>query len=202
MITLINVSQHINGINDQLCRYMSDKLDSSGLEYRYIQTRDLNIAFCNNCRLCMKPAGNDLGICHINDDMRSLIDSMLSSDVLILSAPVNCYDLPSIIRILLERMSVFCHWSDEMRAPKVRDTGRDIKGVLITTSALPGIMVPLLTQVKKTYTLFAKPLRIKKTDYYHIGFKGRKQDSSFTDNDRKVVQSIISTIIKTKRGAA
>jgi len=150
----------------------------------------------------MKSPGNDMGTCHINDDMPSLIDSMLNSDVLILSAPVNCYDLPSIIRILLERMSVFCYWSDEMRAPKVRDTGRDIKGVLITTSALPGVMVPILTKVKRTYKLFAKPLKIKKTDYYHIGFKGRKQDITFNDNDRNVVHTIISKLIKTKKGVA
>jgi len=143
----------------------------------------------------MATPGNDIGVCHLNDDMSLLVASILESDCVVVVSPVNCYDLPSIARIILERMSIFCHWGDDMYSPAVRDTGRDIRGILITTSALPGIMVPLLTRVRITFKLFAKPLRLKPIRYYHLGFKGRKVDNVYNQKDIGTVRKIAGRLI-------
>jgi len=135
-----------------------------------------------------------LGECCLSDDMNDLLKAILLSNKVIVSAPVNCYDLPSIMRVMLERMGVFCYWSDDMYAPKIRPIKKKIKGVLITTSALPGIMVPVLTGVRKTFRLFAKPIGIDNIEYYHIGFKGKKLHMNFTEKDRRLVGKILEKL--------
>ena len=144
----------------------------------------------------MQVPGDELGQCHIHDDMKELLDAILKSRCLIVSAPINCYDLPALVRVLLERMSVFCYWPDEQYSPTVRMAPNEIKGVLITTSALPGIMVPILTRARRTFRFFAKPIRVTKIDYYHLGFKGRKADMFFTEKDRQVVYKIVDNVAK------
>ena len=194
MITILNLSQRVNGFNDTLCSSITNLLDAQHQSYRYIKTRELKITFCNNCRLCMKSLGDQLGVCYLDDDMSQLVETLLASDCIVVSSPINCYDLPSIMKIMLERMSVFCYWSDDMYAPKVRDSGKDIRGILITTSAMPGFLVPLMTKAKKTYRLFAKPLRIKNTSCYHFGFKGRAIDMPFSGRDSRVLNKIIKKL--------
>ena len=142
----------------------------------------------------MQSPGDELGKCHIDDDMNELIRSIITSRSIIVSAPINCYDLPSMMRVILERMSIFCYWPDERYSPLIRKKQSKIKGVLITTSAMPGIMVPFATQSRKTFKLFAKPLNITRIDYHHIGFKGRKADMIFKENDRKVVMKIVNQL--------
>jgi multimeric flavodoxin WrbA len=194
MISILNFSQRRNGINDRICEALEKGFLEKGMAYRYIRTRELKIGFCNNCRACMKSPGNEPGTCTLSDDMQQLTASLLASDCIIVSAPINCYDLPSGMRVLLERMSIFCYWNDEMYAPKVRDSGRDIRGVLITTSALPGIMVPFVTSARKSFRRFAQPLRMKNVSYYHLGFKGRKSDMTINGNDMGAVRRIVNDL--------
>ena len=194
MITIINMSRRINGINDHVCNALVEDLKTNKISFNYIKTRELEIGFCNNCRLCMQTPGNDLGLCHLKDDVKQLFTSILSSDFVIVSSPINCYDLPSIMKIILERMSVFCYWNDDMYSPKVRNISRNMSGILITTSAMPNIMVPFVTSVRKTFKLFAKPFGIKKISYFHLGFKGRKIDMVFTEKNKKTIHEIVKII--------
>jgi NADPH-dependent FMN reductase len=194
MITILNFSQRAEGINDTICADLAAGFAARGIPTRSIKARDLTISFCNNCRCCMKAPGTELGECHLDDDMKELLKSILESRCLIVSAPINCYDLPSLLRVMLERMSVFCHWPDSSYSPAVRKMPREIKGVLITTSALPGFMVPLVTRARRSFRLFARPLRVTKIDYHHLGFKGRKVDMNYTEKDRQVVRKIVSAL--------
>ena len=194
MITILNLSRRTGGINDAVCDLLCAGLAARDLPAHYIKARDLTIQFCTNCRACMKPPGNALGPCHLNDDMGPLLASLLQSKTIILAAPINCYDLPSILRVIIERMSVFCHWPEESYSPTVRKLAKNINGILITTSAMPGPMVPLTTQARKTFRLFAKPIGIKRKSYFHLGFKGRKGDMALTAKDRGIVQKIITSL--------
>jgi multimeric flavodoxin WrbA len=142
----------------------------------------------------MKSPEDALGKCYLADDMDNLLKTVLLSEKLIVSSPVNCYDLPSIMRIMLERMGVFCYWSDDMYSPKIRPIKKKIKGMLITTSALPGVLVPVLTNVRKTFRLFAKPIGVQHIEYFHIGLKGRRVDLNFTDKDRKLCNKIVDKL--------
>lgn len=194
MITILNLSRRMGGTNDHVCSSLVDKLTNSNQRYSYIQARDLSIEFCSNCRICMKFTGDALGLCPIKDDMAGLIDTIIASDVVVLVSPINCYDLPSILKIILERMSVFCYWEGEMYSPKLRNIGKDMKGILVTTSAMPSFMVPLTTKARNTFNLFSKPLRITKKHFFHICFKGKKSTMAFSEKDEVVVKKIFKLL--------
>jgi multimeric flavodoxin WrbA len=194
VITILNLSRRVGGTNDTLCDLLYDGLAAQGLPVQQIRTRELTIQFCTNCRACMKAPGEVLGLCPLVDDMAELLAKLMASTTIILSAPINCYDLPSILHVIIERMGVYCYWSDDSYSPKVRKVQQDIRGILITTSAMPSIMVPLTTQARKTFRLFAKPIGMKRISYYHLGFKGRAVDMPFNDRDRRVVNIIIAQL--------
>ncbi len=195
MVTILNLSRRANGTNDTICDLLCAGLTAEGLAVQQLRTRDLTIQFCTNCRACMKPVGAVLGPCPLVDDMAALLDTLMRSTTIILSAPINCYDLPSILHVIIERMGVYCYWPDDSYSPKVRKVQQDIRGILITTSAMPSIMVPLTTQARKTFRLFAKPIGMKRLSYYHLGFKGRQIDMPFNNRDRAVVNKIISQLV-------
>jgi multimeric flavodoxin WrbA len=201
VITILNLSRRAAGTNDTICDLLGAGLVAQGLAVQQIRTRDLTIQFCTNCRACMKPAGEVLGPCHLVDDVTELLKQLMASSTIILSAPINCYDLPSILHVIIERMGVYCYWPDDSYNPKVRKVQQDIRGILITTSAMPSIMVPLTTQARKTFRLFAKPIGMKRITYYHLGFKGRAIDLPFNDRDRRVVSKIISQLSAGSRSA-
>jgi hypothetical protein len=142
----------------------------------------------------MRNPGHELGQCSLQDDMRGLLQRIMQSTQIVITAPINCYDLPSIFRLMLERMSVCCYWSEEMYSPKVRNPRKGIRGLLITTSALPGLMIPFLTHARKNFRLFAKPVGIDKIRYYHFGLKGRTVDMVLTEKDRRMIQKIIARL--------
>jgi multimeric flavodoxin WrbA len=194
VITILNLSRREQGINDTVCDLLCTGLAEKQLATQYIKLRELTIGYCNNCRSCMKAPGKELGRCPLNDDMDSLVTALLQSKAIILSAPINCYDLPSILRVVIERMGVFCYWPDDSYSPKVRELEKKINGILITTSALPGVMVPIVTNARKTFRLFAKPIGIKRIDYFHLGFKGRKSDMALNEKDQRMVRKIIGQL--------
>ncbi|RPI77835.1 MAG: flavodoxin family protein [Desulfobacteraceae bacterium] len=196
MITIINVSPRIGGINDQICDRLCRGITSANIDFQYIKLRELSLKFCTNCRTCMRTPGKELGPCSLQDDMAGLLQCMLQSKQIIVSSPINCYDLPSLFRVMIERMGGCAYWSEEMYSPKVRAAPKGIKGILITTSALPGPMIPFLTGARKTFKLFARPLGIKKIKYYHFGLKGRAVDMVLKDKDRQMIEKIVKNIIK------
>jgi hypothetical protein len=80
------------------------------------------------------------------------------------------------------------------------DVGNNVLlGILITTSAMPGIMVPLTTGARKSFRLFAKPLGIKKINYYHLGFKGRKADRYFNKKDVEKILAVAKVICNIRK---
>ena len=69
-------------------------------EIRTIDVIDKQIEFCWGCFACKYNGGQ----CSIDDDMRALLEQMLSGDVLIFSFPLYCYGMPAALKNLVDRM--------------------------------------------------------------------------------------------------
>lgn len=69
-------------------------------EIRTIDVIDKQIEFCRGCFACKYNGGQ----CSIDDDMRELLEQMLSSDVLLFSFPLCCYGMPAALKNLVDRM--------------------------------------------------------------------------------------------------
>ena len=64
-----------------------------------IHVIDRHIEYCTGCFSCMRNGGT----CVHDDDMRSVLDEILSSDLLIWSFPLYCYGMPAPLKALLDR---------------------------------------------------------------------------------------------------
>ena len=64
-----------------------------------IQVIDKHIEYCNGCFSCMRNGGT----CVHDDDMREILEEILTSDLLIWSFPLYCYGMPAPLKALLDR---------------------------------------------------------------------------------------------------
>ena len=64
-----------------------------------IHVIDKHIEFCTGCFSCMRNGGT----CVHEDDMREILEEILSSELLIWSFPLYCYGMPAPLKALLDR---------------------------------------------------------------------------------------------------
>ena len=64
-----------------------------------IHTVERHIEYCTGCFSCMRNGGT----CVHDDDMRAILEEILTSDLLIFSFPLYCYGMPASLKALLDR---------------------------------------------------------------------------------------------------
>ncbi|MBR4241450.1 MAG: flavodoxin family protein, partial [Eubacterium sp.] len=73
--------------------------EESENEITLINVIDKHIEYCSGCFSCMRNGGN----CIHSDDMKSILEKILESDLLIFSFPLYCYGMPAPLKALLDR---------------------------------------------------------------------------------------------------
>ncbi|MGN1025692.1 MAG: flavodoxin family protein [Faecousia sp.] len=68
-------------------------------EVQLIHVADQHIEFCSGCLACMRNGG----VCRHKDDMRSILEQILASDLLLFSFPLYCYGMPAMLKNLIDR---------------------------------------------------------------------------------------------------
>ena len=68
-------------------------------ENHIIHVIDKHIEYCTGCFSCMRNGGT----CVHDDDMRKILEEILTSDLLIWSFPLYCYGMPAPLKALLDR---------------------------------------------------------------------------------------------------
>ena len=61
---------------------------------------DQHIEYCTGCFACMRNGGT----CIHDDDMRSILDEILGSDLLIFNFPLYCYGMPAPLKAIVDRI--------------------------------------------------------------------------------------------------
>lgn len=73
--------------------------EAAAQEVQMIPVIDRHIEFCSGCFACMQNGG----VCRHNDDMRSILDHILASDILLFSFPLYGYGMPAMLKNLIDR---------------------------------------------------------------------------------------------------
>lgn len=68
-------------------------------EVHILPVIDRHIEYCKGCLTCMRNGGN----CVIDDDMRSILEEILESDLLLFSFPLYGFAMPAPLKALLDR---------------------------------------------------------------------------------------------------
>jgi multimeric flavodoxin WrbA len=78
--------------------------ESVGARTKLVHLYDLTYKGCTSCFSC-KRKGNDCGgLCAMRDDLRTILEEVLESDVLLLGSPVYFGDVTGEMRSFLERL--------------------------------------------------------------------------------------------------
>ncbi len=79
--------------------FLSGMNEVASQEIKIIDVIDKHIEFCKGCFSCMRNGGN----CIHNDDMKNILEEILSSNLLIWNFPLYCYGMPASLKVLLDR---------------------------------------------------------------------------------------------------
>ena len=151
-------SYRMGGVVDALVTETLAGAGAAGAITKKIYLTESHIEFCRNCRRCTQEPGPEPGKCSLADDFNAILGDWKNSDALVIGSPVNFYNVTAITRRFMERLICFAYWPWGQPAPKMRQTSRDRKAVLITASAMPAIMGMAFTGAPRALRLIANTM--------------------------------------------
>ena len=91
-----------NSRSELLLNSLLDEFSQSGSDVKKIFIRDLKISFCDGFRSCEKT-----GKCKFTDDMQVLEKAILSSDTVVVSAPIYFTSVPAKLKAVVDRCQLY-----------------------------------------------------------------------------------------------
>ena len=170
-IVAINGSYRDDGMTDHLVATATNALAESGASIDVVTLRDCPIAFCLNCRECMREPGEKPGHCVLEDGMQHIINRMEQADALILASPTNYSTVTALFKRFMERLSPYGYWPDSQVAPTNRRSHLPKRKVmLIASSAAPGLLGRYLFNTVSSLKIAADTLGGKPVSTLFVGF--------------------------------
>jgi putative NADPH-quinone reductase len=143
---------------------------AQGAEISKIYLLDEHIEFCTNCRRCTQSAGPARGRCVLQDDLESLLTRIEAADALVLGAPVNFYNVNALFRRFMERLVGYSYWPwDKPAGPAMRVKRCSKKAALVTSAAMPRLLIRLATGAPRALKITANVLGAKPVALLTIG---------------------------------
>ena len=152
---------------DQALRQVGESAQE--VEIERIDLLDRQVEFCTNCRTCTQFPGEKPGDCVLQDDMEGIISAFESADYLILGAPVNFFNATALFRRFMERLICYSFWPWGKMSPRRRKKQRDKKAILISSSAMPGLLQPFFTGAPRALKVTANLLGARSVATLHLG---------------------------------
>jgi NAD(P)H-dependent FMN reductase len=168
-IVAIVGSYRRGGTVDRAVATMLEAAREHGAETHVIHLTEQHIGFCRNCRQCTQEPGETRGKCSQEDDLEEILEEIETADAIVLAAPVNCYNVTAIFRRFMERLVGAAYWPWGSKAPVARTKERPRKAVLVTSSAMPGFLIPMATGAARALRLTASMLGARPIGRLWIG---------------------------------
>ena len=125
-LLIIDASPHVDGSTSQLCINIIDKLNK--IEYELIKLSQQSIGFCQGCQRCAIK-----GECFQNDDTFHVMNSIVSSNAVLIVSPSYWGDVPAQFKRFIDRCLPYCN-TNEHRHP-LFDTKKRPEGFAISLRA-------------------------------------------------------------------
>ena len=101
-ILVLMSSPRSGGNTDKLCDSFIAGAKEKGHTVLKINISESNIKFCDSCYKCKQPPN----ICHIEDDMASILEEFMLADVIVLASPVYFYSISAQLKTFIDRCLV------------------------------------------------------------------------------------------------
>lgn len=172
-IVAIIGSYRIGGVIDSAVEAILSAAREKGARTNTLRLADQHIEFCTNCRRCTQNPGPARGTCVQRDDLQSVLQEIESADAIVLASPVNFGNVTAISRRFMERLIGYAYWPWGQAAPSNRKLPRTSSAVLVSSSAMPALMMPLFTGAAKALKQMAAVLGSKVVGTLWIGLAAR-----------------------------
>jgi putative NADPH-quinone reductase len=170
-------SYHKGGVTDQAVDAVLEGARQRGARTEKINLIEQQIEFCRNCRMCCQVEGPERGECVHQDDLDTLLHRVESASAVVLASPVNFYNVTSIFRRFMERLLGYLHWPwGKNLGPVLRRKTATKKAVLVTSAAMPSLLIPLATGAPRALKLTARILGARPVGKLWIGLTGSQPD--------------------------
>ena len=146
-----------------------------GAVTRKITLLDKRLVFCTNCRSCTQVAGENYGVCILDDDMAELLQEVERADALVLASPMNAGTVTALMKTFIERLVCTAYWPWGAPAPKARRRGKSKRAVLVASSAAPGFLARLTGDVTNRLKSAATMLGAETVGTLFIGLAAQQQ---------------------------
>jgi multimeric flavodoxin WrbA len=167
-------SNRKGGTTDRVVEAVLAGAREKGAETHTIYLADQKLGFCTNCRQCTQTPGVERGKCVLNDDLEAILAKIEAADSMVLSSPVSFYNATALFRRFLERLVGSVYWPWGQNSPKARSKLQPRKAVLVSTSAMPGVMIPIFTGTAKALRVAAALLGAKPVESLWIGLSANE----------------------------
>ena len=97
-ILVLSGSPRKGGNSDILCDVFCKGAEEAGHTTEKIYVHEQSIGFCKACYACKKN-----GVCVQKDDMSSILEKMVSAEVIVLATPVYYYSMNGQLKTLIDR---------------------------------------------------------------------------------------------------
>lgn len=125
-VTLINGSARVNGS----CSYLLDKMISAfsknNIETVKYNISKMNIHYCCGCKHCYEN-----GVCIYNDDVKMIVENIITSDYVVIATPSYWADVPGQLKTFFDRNTPFGDTNDN----RILKANIEIKGIGISVRA-------------------------------------------------------------------
>jgi multimeric flavodoxin WrbA len=98
------------GIADQAVDAVLEGARENGAATEKIYLIEQQIEFCRNCRMCTQEKGPARGECVHQDGLESVLQRVESATAVVLSSPVNYYNVTAVFRRFMERLIGYTYW--------------------------------------------------------------------------------------------
>lgn len=91
--------------------------DEESISIDELHVASMNIAACKGCFACWQKTP---GICCIKDDMQKVIEKLIDADLILWSFPLYYFNVPGILKNLIDRQLSRSHYSVCLPPPLIR----------------------------------------------------------------------------------
>ena len=172
------------GVIDNTVDEILAAASEEGAETEKIYLLDKHTEFCNNCRQCTQKEGPQRGECPINDDMTAILDSIERSQAIVLASPMNFWTVTAIMKRFIERLVCYAYWPWGKTGPKMRNTRKDKRAVVVYSSAAPAIIARLLTRITGLLKSAAGLLGARTIGVLSIGFAAGQPNQEISERTK------------------
>lgn len=133
-------SPRARGNTYRLVRMIEHRLrQQADVEFEYLQLGEADLRPCRGCAVCLERGEQH---CPLDDDRAEIEQRLLAADGVILACPVYAMDMPSLIRVFMERFA-YC-----MHRPRFFKQ----RALLVATTGVAGIRETLGRLAEMSYT--------------------------------------------------